>query len=160
MRKLPYIVTVFDTDGEPTSERRLRSMCEARKYFDKVISSAACANVGVVKLFNIESRPGRFGRETYSWVKVDEWRAPEPEPEFRVEGYIVHSARALNDTTSCQPVNKIFHETEAEAEQQARRLADKWSLGHEGLIVFKAIKHVQKRPMKSTRTRIAVNDIE
>ncbi len=149
MRKLPFYVLIFDTDDEPISSCQFPTESAARIRYNKAIVSAACANVGRIRLTHI-----LFPRVDV----IEEWVAFK-EPDVQTAGYIVHSARTLGGVTSCAPVNKTFHETYDVAERQARQLADKWSDGHEGLIIFKAIKHVQKVERKATTTRIQVRDV-
>lgn len=147
MRRLPFHVLIFDTDDEPTSHCQFPTECAARKRYNKAIVSAECANVGRIQL-------------TYIAHVMAEWVAfKEPEkPDVQTAGYVVYSARALNRLSNCGgSLNKTFHKTEDEAVAHARQLADKWSMGHEGLIVFKAIKHVQRvewTPRPGTRIRV------
>ncbi|MEE8481958.1 MAG: hypothetical protein V3S12_01265 [Acidiferrobacterales bacterium] len=160
--KMPYQVTVFDIIDNPQSKHCYRNLFAARAKFKDFVTSAPCANTGRVLLSRVE-----FGRGPQFWGpnfdKIDEWVQSSPEPDFQVAGYIVHSARSVNGNASrCQSVNKEFYRTKAEAVRKARQLADKWSPNHEGLIVFKAVMHVQKHeaPPRSPRARIIVTDIE
>ncbi len=146
MRALQFSVLISNTDGQPTSRCSFLAEDAARKKYVTAVTSAecACSNIGHVSLARI-SFPNAGVME--EWV-----REPE-ESDMQVAGYIVHSARSLNGmATSCRSVNKTFHKTEHEALQAARKLADKWKLGHEGLIVFKAIQHVKKIARKVTPT--------
>lgn len=138
MSKLKYIVALFDKDGEPTSECRYRTLFTARDKFNNAVNSAPCANIGRITLSEWQARGVCGG---YAYVTIKGWVL---EPELQVAGYVVHSLRTLNDGTGCQPVNKIFHETAEDAVNQAIGLAKKWRDDHEGLIVFKAIKHVHR----------------
>lgn len=142
MNKLPFHVIVFDICDEQTSHCMFPTERAARKKYEKAVVSAPCANVGRVQLTCVTIPSLGFSN-----VKVmEEWtRETEKPMDVQTAGYIVHSARSVNGkATTCKSVNKTFHETEDDAVQAARKLADTWKLGHEGLIVFKAIKHVQK----------------
>lgn len=152
MNKLPFNVIIFDKDDEPTSRCMFPTERAARKRYEKAVISAPCANVGRVQLT-------RFSFPDAAEV-MEEWtRETEKPMDIQTAGYIVHSARmAKFEASDLKPI--IFHDNMDDAVNQARRLADKWSLGHEGLIVFKAIKHVQKVERAVTpTTKIRVLDV-
>ena len=153
MNELRFIVDIFDIVGEQTSSCSFASGRTAHQRYEQAIVSAECGNVGRINL--IKRVPRAFGLEPHL-IKVNGWIRPVSEPDVQTAGYIVHSARALDEGLQTALGGKIFHNTEHEAVTQARRLADTWSLGHEGLIVFKAIKHVQKieRLVSNVATRI------
>ncbi len=152
MRELRYIVDIFDIVGEPTSSCSFLTEGQAFERYHKAITSAACANVGRIRL-----SVRRFSGTS----PLAQWIRQPEKPDVQTAGYIVHSARTLDEGLQTPLSGKIFHNTEHEAVTQARRLADTWSLGHEGLIVFKAIKHVKKieRPALNVATRIRVRDV-
>ena len=160
MSNMKFSVTLFDYDDRVTSEHRYDSKKNARKKYKDCVRSAQCANVGRVKLYETVPYKVYFGGgRPWTFTVLEEWYdndRPQPEPKFQVEGYIVHSARTLNGTTNCQRGNKTFHKDEDEAVAKAKHLAEKWSDGHEGVIVFKAVKHVYKGAFK---TRIVVEDL-
>ena len=156
MRKLPYQVTVFDSEDNTQSKHCYPTLQAARAKYKHYVTSAACANTGRVILFRID-----FGRHGPSWTTIAEWVQSPPALDYHVAGYIVHSVRSVNGNaeSSCKSVNKMFYKTEAAAVRKARELADKWSDGHEGLIVFKAVKHVSKVNYSYIGTRTVVKDI-
>ena len=158
MRKLPFQVTLFDSNDEPTSLCQFSTERAAGKGYEKAIVSAVGANTSRILLQRLDLPALGFN----NWITLAQWIKPVSKPDVRAAGYIVHSARTLNDghsTLTTSNAGKVFHETYDEAERQARHLADKWSDGHEGLIIFKAIKHVQKVERKSTTTRIRVRSV-
>lgn len=162
MSKLPFSVVIFNHDDEVTSECKYPSLNRAQHKFDSAVQSAPPA-VGRIKLYEqIEVSRG-FGLRPYEFNVLNEWYDNDRnnEPDVQTAGYIVHSARSLNRLpNSSRHNNKTFHETEDDAVRHARHLADKWKLGHEGLIVFKAIKHVQKVERAVTpTTKIRVLDV-
>ena len=156
MRELIYRVTVYSLASKPTSQCTFRTEREARKRLGQAITSAECASVGRILLERFD--PSALG--FHNWYNLEEWNRPVPEPDVQTAGYIVHSARTVNGRSqSTGEYGKTFHETEYDATLAARKLADTWKLGHEGLIVFKAIAHVQKVERKSTTTRIRVRSV-
>ncbi len=166
MNRMKFSVTLFNYDDEVTSEHRYANKRTAEKKYDKCVTSAQCANVGRVKLYERIPTERAFGMPFRHDV-LREWYDNDrtvPEPEDQLEGYIVHSVRSLNGkATTCRSVNKTFHETTRGAVRAARQLADKWSEDHEGLIVFKAVKHVKKveRTWRTKRPHIIrVTDLE
>lgn len=164
MRQLPYHVTIYNCDDEPTSQCKYPTERAARSKYKKAVVSAECANVGRILLCRV-SLPARgmISSNAIRWENIAEWIKPVPEPEIQVAGYIVHSARSVNDNavTSCKSVNKTFYETYDEAEQKARQLCDTWNDKHEGVIIFKAITHVHKKEYIPRRgIRIRVDNVE
>ncbi len=155
MNELRFIVNIFDIAGEQTSSCLFASGRTARQRYEQAIVSAECGNVGHINL--IKRVPRAFGLEPHL-IKVDGWIRPVSEPDIQTAGYIVHSARTVNGRSqSTGEYGKTFHKTGHEAVSAARKLADTWKLGHEGLIVFKAIKHVKKveyTPRPGTRIRV------
>ena len=156
MNKLPYNVIIFDKDDEPTSRCMFPTERAARKRYVKALMSAPCANVGRIQLTKIAFPHVNVLQE---WTR---WNSEITEPEksdIQTAGYIVHSVRSVNGTTTAhRSTCKTFYETEDQAVRNARQLADKWKLGHEGLIVFKAIKHVQKvewTPRPGSKIRVS-----
>lgn len=164
MRALPYNVTIYNCDDEPTSQCKYPTERAARKKYDKAVVSAECANVGRILLSYVQlPAAGTFGRfNRVKWENIAEWIKPVPEPKIQVSGYIVHSARSVNGkATSCRSVNKTFHETYEDAEQKARMLCDQWNDKHEGVIIFKAITHVHKEEyIPRQGIRIMVDNVE
>ena len=162
MRQLPYNVTIYNCDDEPTSQCKFPTEQAARKRYDKAVVSAECANVGRILLHKITFHAPPFAGSGINWKNIAEWIKPVPEPEIQVSGYIVHSARSVNGkATSCRSVNKTFHETYEDAEQKARMLCDQWNDKHEGVIIFKAITHVHKEEyIPRAGVRIMVDNVE
>ena len=159
MRKLPFHVTLFNDNSEVTSRCQFPTERAARKRYEQCIVSAECANVHRIILQRVDYG-STLGFGSRSCLNIGEWIKPVPKPDVQVAGYIVHSARSLKNGTPGRLGSKTFHKTYEDAERQARQLADKWKLGHEGLIVFKAVKHVKKveytpRP----GTQIQVSDV-
>lgn len=147
MNQLPYRVTMYNEDGDRTSECSFPTEQAGKKRFKKCVVSAECANTDRITFEEVRYHPprrGGFRSRTGAGITramLDEWKRT---PEFQIEGYVVHSVRTLNEATTCLPVNRVFHEDEADAIAQAVKLAKKWSKGHEGLVVFKAVAHVRR----------------
>lgn len=164
MNDLNFSVVLFDYDDNHTSEHKYRNERTARKKYKDCVTSARCANVGRIKLYERKapSIPSfNLASLRYNYIVLEEWYnndRPQPEPDFQVEGYIVHSVRTLNGTMSCgRGNNKKFHDDEGAAVEHAKSLAEKWSGGHPGLLVFKAIKHVHKCSVR--KTHVVVEDL-
>ena len=161
MNNLKFSVSLFDYEDNTTSTHQYRDEAAARLKYKECV---AFANVGRVKLY--ERVPHKFhlgGGRPWSFNVLEEWYdndRPQPEPDVQVEGYIVHSIRTLNGTTKCKSVQKDFHETEEGAIRSAKLLAEKWSDNHEGVVVFKAIKHVHKIGLPVVPSnRVVVDDL-
>lgn len=153
VNKLPFNVIIFDTNDAPTSRCMFPTEREARKRYKKAIVSAECANVGRIQLTYFSFPITNVLAE---WVAFKE----SEKSDVQTAGYIVHSARALDGGSPASLGSKLFHHNVGDAVRQARKLADEWHLGHEGLIVFKAVRHVKKvKYTPQSGTRIEVCDV-
>ena len=151
MNKLPFNVIIFDKDDEPTSRCMFPTERAARKRYEKAIVSAECANVGRIQLSEWLF-PGTSD-------VLGEWTPRES--DVQTAGYIVQSIRTLDKRQNVSPIGGEFFDNDADAVEYAESLAKKWSVNNPGLIVFKAVKHVQKVESKFTvATKIRVLDVE
>lgn len=146
MKRFTDFVEVFDICGERKTLHSYNSSGEARAKFRRVVDFAENCNIGKVDLltrveFTRDVGPSWNRRRGtgFRMETLDTWTR---EPDLQVEGYVVHSARALRDGVSGS--GNTFYKTQAQAVAAAKKVVKNWGAGHEGAIVFKAIKHVHR----------------
>lgn len=151
--RLRFIVTTRNEFGDSLSQHKYADERRARCKFERAMHTAQCNNgFGIREVVLQECQGSGF-------INLEKWKLP---PDEQIEGYIVHSVRSVNgNATTCKSVNKTFHHSRGAAVRKARHFADKWSDKHEGVLVFKAVAHVQKVPAPSNRqTRIVVSNLD